>query len=202
MERDPVNTRGLWIWEPLSVNAPPLTPTNHNNRTNQDNSKYIIMPKITTSKSPNSDIANSPSDMKQKIINYIRAGYPGLYLVSHEEQRVALEMTRIAQELHYSLVFWSVVDGLVDTQKGTNNSANDPLEALIAIKDLKEKTLILLRDLHLFLQDPNPILIRQLKDLLQEAKTKSKTLIILGCRMVLPPELERELTVIEFALPG
>jgi hypothetical protein len=34
------------------------------------------------------------------------------------------------------------------------------------------------------------------------AKTKSKTLIILGCRMVLPPELERELTVIEFALPG
>ena len=38
--------------------------------------------------------------------------------------------------------------------------------------------------------------------MLQEAKTKSKTLIILGCRMILPPELERELTVIEFALPG
>jgi len=161
------------------------------------------MPKTTCSKSPNSDIANSPSDnMKSQIINYIRAGYPGLYLVSHEEQRVALEMTRIAQELNYNLVFWSVVDGLVDTQKGTNNSANDPLEALIAIKDLKEKTLILLRDFHLFLEDPNPILIRQLKDVLQEAKTKSKTLIILGCRMVLPPELERELTIVEFALPG
>ncbi|MGO8929295.1 MAG: hypothetical protein ACLQU3_20710 [Limisphaerales bacterium] len=111
-------------------------------------------------------------------------------------------MTRIAQELKYNLVFWSVVDGLVDTQKGTNNSANDPLEALIAIRDLKEKTLILLRDFHLFLADPNPILIRQLKDVLQMAKTKSKTLIILGCRMVLPPELERELTMIEFALPG
>jgi SpoVK/Ycf46/Vps4 family AAA+-type ATPase len=67
---------------------------------------------------------------------------------------------------------------------------------------VKEKTLILLRDFHLFLQDPNPILIRQLKDVLQMAKTKSKTLIILGCRMVLPPELEREITIIEFALPG
>ena len=67
-------------------------------------------------------------------------------------------MTRIAQELKYNLVFWSVVDGLVDTQKGTNNSANDPLKALIAIKDLKENTLILLGDFHLFLQDPNPIL--------------------------------------------
>jgi ATP-dependent 26S proteasome regulatory subunit len=140
--------------------------------------------------------------MRGKIINYIRAGYPGLYLVSSEEQRVALEMTRIAKDLKYNLVFWSVVDGLVDTQKGTNNSANDPLEALIAIRDLKEKTLILLRDFHLFLQDPNPILIRQLKDVLQMAKTKSKTLVILGCRLVLPPELERELTVVEFALPG
>ena len=140
--------------------------------------------------------------MKGKITSYIRAGYPGLYLVSAEEQRVAVEMTRIAQELHYSLFFWSVVDGLVDVEKGTNNPANDPLEALLSIRDLKEQSIILLRDFHLFLQDPNPILIRQLKDVLQVAKTKSKTLIILGCRMVLPPELERELTVIEFALPG
>ena len=38
--------------------------------------------------------------------------------------------------------------------------------------------------------------------MLQEAKTKSKTLIILGCRLCLPPELEHELTVVEFALPG
>jgi hypothetical protein len=38
------------------------------------------------------------SKMKSKTINYIRAGYPGLYLVSAEEQRVALKMTRIAQE--------------------------------------------------------------------------------------------------------
>jgi AAA+ superfamily predicted ATPase len=183
--------------------APPHTTTNQTTKTK--NSTYI-MPNINntkSSRSPGSDIANSPSDnMKGKIINYIRAGYPGLYLVSHEEQRVALEMTRIAQELKYNLVFWSVVDGLVDIQKGTNNSANDPLEALIAIKDLKEKTLVLLRDFHLFLADPNPILIRQLKDVLQIAKTRSKTLIILGCRMVLPPELERELTVIDFALPG
>ena len=140
--------------------------------------------------------------MKNKIINYIRAGYPGLYLVSPEEQRVEAEINQIAQELKYNLVFWSVVDGFVDVEKGTNNSTNDPLEALIAIRNVKEQTIILLRDFHMFLQDPNPILIRQFKDVLQEAKTKSKTLILLGCRMILPPELERELTVIEFALPG
>jgi len=158
-----------------------------------------------SSTSPNSATASSPSDhadMKSKIINHIRAGYPGLYLVSHEEQRVEAEMHQIAQELKYGLVFWSPVDGLVDTARKSTTAANDPLEALIAIQELREKSIILLRDFHLFLQDPNPILVRQFKDVLQRAKTQNKTLIILGCRLVLPPELEREITVIEFALPG
>jgi ATP-dependent 26S proteasome regulatory subunit len=166
------------------------------------------MPNTKSSNSPNSANASSPSNhnnnMKSKhsIINYIRAGYPGLYLVSPEEQRVDAEIKQIAKDLKYSLHVWSVVDGLVDTKKHTTAAANDPLEALVSIKDMSEKTIVLLRDFHLFLQDPNPILIRQLKDVLQEAKTKSKTLIILGCRLCLPPELEHELTVIEFALPG
>jgi hypothetical protein len=138
--------------------------------------------------------------MKQIIINYIRAGYPRLYLVSPEEQRGEAEIKAIATEIKYNLFFRSVVNGLVDVEKGTNNSANDPLEALIAIRDLKEQTIIFLRDFHLFLQDPNPILLRQLKDVLQMAKTKSKALIILGCRMVLLPELEPELTVKEWLL--
>jgi len=98
--------------------------------------------------------------MKTRIINYIRAGYPGLYLVSPEELRVQCEMQEIAKELGYNLFFWSVVEGLVDTSKGTTQACNDPLEALIAIGELKEQTIILLQDFHLFLADPNPILIR------------------------------------------
>ena len=143
------------------------------------------------------------SDIGKKIQNYIRAGYPGLYLVSHEEQRVDAEMIRIAKELKYNLFFWSVVNGLIDVEKGQQvKPANDPLEALIAITELREKSIVLLKDFHLELADPNPILIRQLKDVLQQAKTKNKTLIIVGCRLCLPPELERELTVVEFSLPG
>lgn len=161
------------------------------------------MPKSNSSKSPGSDTANSGSEMGQKIINYIRAGYPGLYLVSHEEQRVDAEMIGVAKELGYGLFFWTVVDGLIDAQKGQQvKAANDPLEALIGIAELKEKSIVLLKDFHLFLTDPNPVLVRQFKDVLQTAKTKNKTLIIVGCRLCLPPELEREMTVVEFSLPG
>jgi AAA+ superfamily predicted ATPase len=110
-------------------------------------------------------------------------------------------MKTIAKELKHSLYLWSVVDGLVDSQTKQVRSANDPLEVLTLIADIKEKSIVLLRDFHLFLTDPNPILVRQFKDVLQRAKTQNKTLIVMGCRLCLPPELEREMTVIEFSLP-
>jgi hypothetical protein len=35
-----------------------------------------------------------------------------------------------------------------------------------------------------------------------EVRDQSKVLVVLGCRLCLPPELEREITIIEFNLPG
>ncbi|PAW76102.1 MAG: hypothetical protein B9S32_16495 [Verrucomicrobia bacterium Tous-C9LFEB] len=68
---------------------------------------------------------------------------------------------------------------------------------------MPEKNLILLRDFHLFLgNDPNPVLVRKLKDVLHRSKTEAKTLLLLGCRCELPPELQREITTLTFLLPG
>ena len=161
------------------------------------------MPNTKSSNSQNSGIENSPCDMGRRIINYIRAGYPGIYLVSPEEQRVEAELKGIAREVGFKLYAWSTTSGLIDTDKGAARQANDPMEALLAIQELPEKTIVVLRDFHLFLNgDPNPVLLRQLKDSLQHAKSRNKPLIILGCRLCLPPELEREVTVVEFSLPG
>jgi len=150
---------------------------------------------------PNSDAANSPSDMSARITHYLQAGYPGLYLVSPEDARVEAELKAIARTLDYNLCFWSVISGLVETKTKKIHQAQDPLEALQTIESLPEKSVILLKDFHLFLADPNPVLICKMKEALGEAKTQSKTLIVLGCRLVLPPELEREMTVLDFALP-
>jgi hypothetical protein len=76
------------------------------------------------------------------------------------------------------------------------------MEVLNAITDLPEDSILLLRDFHQFFDDPNPVLIRRLKDQLRESRTTGKTLVVLGCRLNLPSELEREFTVIDIALPG
>ena len=139
--------------------------------------------------------------MREKITRYIRAGYSGLYLVSHEEQRVEAELKAITDSLQYQLFAWSVTAGLIDTQTGTNRGCQDPMEAVSALAELPENSVVLLRDFQPFLDDPNPILIRQLKDQIRAGKLHGRTVAVLGCRLKLPPELEREFTVIDFALP-
>lgn len=114
------------------------------------------------------------------------------------------ELKSVSDALEYELCYWTPVAGLVNlTTKAVANAA-DPLEALDAISEAPEKGIFVLKDLHLYLDanNPNPVLVRKMKDLLVAAKATSKTLVILGCRMVLPQELEREITVLDFSLPG
>jgi len=140
--------------------------------------------------------------MREQLSHYIRAGYSGLFLVSHEEQRVEAEIKAVATALEHGLFAWSITEGLIDTTKGTARECNDPMEVLNAVTELPENSILLLRDFHQFFDDPNPVLIRRLKDQVRESRTTGKTLIVLGCRLNLPPELEREFTAIDIALPG
>jgi SpoVK/Ycf46/Vps4 family AAA+-type ATPase len=75
------------------------------------------------------------------------------------------------------------------------------MEAVLAVGELPDQSLVLLRDLHLFLVDNNPMLIRAIKDELVRCKAKGKVLVLLACRQVLPPELEREIVVLQYNLP-
>lgn len=139
--------------------------------------------------------------MRNQITNYLRAGYPGLYLVSCEETRIEAEMKTIAQALNYKLYAWSVTEGLADTADGHTRDAQDPIALLTAVDELPENTVVLLKDFHQFIEDGNPVLVRKVKESLRAGKTKGKALVIVGCRLALPPELEREFVVIPFNLP-
>ena len=139
--------------------------------------------------------------MRTQIMNYIRSGHAGLYIISPEEARVEAELKTVADELGYSLFAWSATEGLVDTADGNVRQASDPFEAVTAIDELPENAVVLLRDFHMFLEDGNPVLVRAIKDELGRCKTQGKVLVALGCRQVLPPELEREMTVVHFSLP-
>jgi AAA+ superfamily predicted ATPase len=150
--------------------------------------------------------------MKNRITNYIKAGYPGLFIISHEEARVEAVMREVIEALNrnvssdddeFTLRAWSVTDGVMDVSRGGKNmGCQEPMEMLNQFMEAPDRTLYLLRDFHLFVEDKNPLIWRKMRDCLLHAKSKNKAIVILGCRLTLPPELEKEITVLDFALPG
>lgn len=137
----------------------------------------------------------------QTITHKIRAGYPGIYLTSFEEQRAESMIRGVADQLEYALHAWSCTAGRIDVRTGAAFGEQDPTEVLAAIHGLPEKTILLLRDFHLVLAEPNPIIYRMVKDACLHAKTAQKTIIILSPIFKLPEELSKHFVMEEFQLP-
>lgn len=133
----------------------------------------------------------------------IKARYPILYVVSSEEQRVEEALTEMALRREMKLAAWSITKGFVKlagTLKG--GDAKDPIKALDFIAASEGKGVFVLRDFHAFVGDPT--VVRKLRDLAHDLKKKPDTtaVIILSPVMKIPPELEKELAIIDWDLPN
>lgn len=158
--------------------------------------------------------------MKNKIQNYIRASYPGTYMVSWEERRVIVSVIEAVKELKYNLFVWSAIDGVEDAPTGTRlppfkhldingdeetiDNTTSPVNALYAFSEaLPPKSVLLMRDFHLHLKEADATMIRLLKKVLQEAEGEAhKQLMILACEYHMPNELSKDFAMMEFSLPS
>lgn len=139
------------------------------------------------------------------LSTYLRAGYPGLALITPEETRAEAEIASVCAALDRRLHAWSSTEGLLDAAESRLTPCPDPLEALQLLENLfaaeSARHVVLLRDLQLHLEQNDPMLVRRLKDLLRLAKSNGHALVLLGCRLKLPPELEHEIAHVDFHLP-
>jgi len=143
-------------------------------------------------------------DAKREIEVLIRAKYPILYVVSWEERRVEAAIASICKEFKRDLHTWSITQGIVppihrSTGPVKATGASGEIEALVSVLAAPEFTVILLRDFHPYLKDAR--VIRLLRDLAGKLRGRSQTLILLSPSLVLPTELEKDVTVVEFPLP-
>ncbi|HSE83334.1 MAG TPA: AAA family ATPase [Thermodesulfobacteriota bacterium] len=138
----------------------------------------------------------------EPIEKLIRAGYRILYLISWEEERVENNIRLLREKLFPDSKFhtWSCTDGMKNEEGSIEETSDDAVRALNRIINDKEETgFYFFKDLHFFLDDPR--LIRKLKDLYRALRDNSKILFILSPSLVLPNELEQEITVIDIGLP-
>jgi len=134
----------------------------------------------------------------------IRARYPLIYLLTWEEQRLDGILQDLAAQHGKVLFGWSVTRGLrriggaravphLDPQKS-------PVEMLATLGKLGEPSLVVLKDFHPFLSEPQ--VIRALRELAQDLKSTYTTVILLSPVLQIPVELEKEVSVLDVPLPG
>jgi AAA+ superfamily predicted ATPase len=134
----------------------------------------------------------------------VRARYPLLYLVTSEEQRLEAILAGLAETHGKALLGWSISRGfrrLGGSRAGAvPEGAKEPLAALAAIEKLSEPSLVVLADFHPYLGDP--AVVRALRELAHALKSTYTTVVLLSPILVIPPEIEKEVSVLDVPLPG
>ena len=144
------------------------------------------------------------------LATQMRAGCPVLYVVSHEEDR-AIDLIGAAlagdpRLKDRALFLWSISRGLCDAaSRPVKRELADPARILAHILEHPSPAVFVLKDFHSFLDDRQQhaaLIIRQLRDLVPAGKSSRKTVVLLSPVLKLPPELEKDVTVLDLEPPN
>ncbi len=144
---------------------------------------------------------------REELEILIRARYPIIYVVTWEEARVERHLRDICNRRHKELHAWSVTTGL--QKSGGSQRAQrmkglaDPLEALETVIEYKEPALYLFKDFHPFMRsrECNIAAIRKLREVAVALSDSYKTLIVTSPLLDIAPELQKDVTVLDYPLP-
>lgn len=146
-----------------------------------------------------------------EITTYVKAGYPILNIVSSEEDRAIdlldelLQKPGVWQEPR-RLVIWSISRGLVDVtgQRCGREDTRRPEQALEAMRKAEFPGFFLFKDFHPYIKDGAEnasLLIRMIRDAAPTLRATGKVMIWLSPVQFIPPELEKDVTLVDLPLP-
>ncbi len=165
------------------------------------------------------------SQFRDELSDLVRARFPLLYVETWEEQRILAEVwatlrsdPRFARRPR-ALFTWTRTSGLSEVAELADGrpsvlrpvspeQTRDPGELLGWVRDHDASAVILAFDFHSFLR-PSPrvdeqLVIRAVRDLAARLKTGgvAKTLIFVAPTLVVPEELQKDITIVDFPLPS
>jgi SpoVK/Ycf46/Vps4 family AAA+-type ATPase len=145
--------------------------------------------------------------MQEELSILIQSQYPLIYMVTSEEDRAEQAIMSIASRDHFQrrVFSWTLTRGVVEygvagstPQQGTI----PPQQALAFAIQQRDPGIFVFKDLHPFLKhDGSADVIRWLRDTVASFKDSQKTIILMSPVQEVPIELEKEVVVVDFALP-
>ena len=152
---------------------------------------------------------------EQHLTNLFKARFSFVYIPTWEEIRIVDLITKIANntktiKTKREVFIWSSTEGLKKNLKNGQekvNNGNEPIEALNYIDNYNAPAILIMKDIHTLLGASNRNadynFIRKIRDVAGSLKNAefSKNVVILAPSLVLPVELHKDITVVDFDLP-
>jgi hypothetical protein len=138
--------------------------------------------------------------LSEKLDEYIRACFSGIWIESHEHQDAIVAIAELCNRESWRLATWDIEQGL--NSAGAHVDAPDPLAAvrsLSAMATADGTTLLVLQNFHRFLSSPE--IVQAIIRAVVEGKQQRTFVIVLAPVVSLPIELDKLLVVIEHERP-
>ncbi len=159
-------------------------------------------------------------DFQTQLADLLKARFPLIYVPTWEEERAMAAIQAVASDasrvrVPRKVYTWSVTRGLtadgapvtLQQADGKQCDLREPWWAMEYVEQCDEAAVFVLRDFHPFFGSDGAAAdaqaVRRLRDLVPvfRAAERPRTVILLSPVVVIPPELQKDVTVLEFSLP-
>lgn len=136
--------------------------------------------------------------LKNKIVRYIDAGFPIIYINSFEEDKVDKIISEISEGKE--VVEWNGANGMVDFHTkmpllGNNCSLETMLELFLDREELERK-ILLLKDAHFQMNTPGVVSkLKMIANLIGQGAEAA--IVVVSTVLTISPELEKYITILE-----
>ena len=151
------------------------------------------------------------TEFETRFAQLVNAGFPYIYVPSYEEERVMASVTAAAADTRLirsprKVYVWTQTRGFTGPDSPVKDTTQ-PLAAIDFIARCSEDAGFVLKDFHVYFgvernSRPDHAVIRRLRDILPELKSRRKSVVFLSPQMVIPCDMEKEISVLDFGLPG
>ncbi len=158
-------------------------------------------------------MTDTSSQFKVLLGNLFKARFPYLYVPTWEEERVlsiihsvATDRTKIRTPRN--VFTWKLTTGMVGEGQPGKEETKAPLKALEFIEKYPEPSIFVLIDFHIYFGErgrvPDFQVIRKLRDVTSVLKqgSKPKNVVFVSPSLVLPNDLQKDITIVDFELPS
>ena len=139
-------------------------------------------------------------NMKEMLSNYFRAGYPGIAVITSEEQRAITDVLAAAKIAERNVATWSATEGLRFVTPSPRE-VTDTADLLAACSDRTNETVYIFRDIAGWPFDRDPVLTRAFRDLLNWAPGAGSCVVLIGPIYKPHITVEKTMIVVDYSLP-